>query len=112
LACEFGSYFVLDDDVRAEALAVLRDDVGVEGLSECSLERKEGRRLKKDGDAFADGPRRRISQTKRFGGSGGFADGVAGVVVVGELVEEGYVGCDEISFGREVFAAQVFVEGV
>jgi hypothetical protein len=47
-----------------------------------------------------------------LGGGGGLADEFVREGLVGELVEEGEVGGDEVSFGWEVLVAQVFVDGL
>ena len=112
LPCSFRSHFVLHHDVRLKALAVLRDKIGLEVRRERGVERSEALGLEEDRDASTDGPWVWMGERKGWSRQDRFVNDFDCVVFIRQVMEEGKVRRDEITFGREVAAAQFLVEGL
>ena len=108
----FGGGLVLDDDVGMEGLAVLRDEVGGEGGGEFAVQVHESWGGKGEGDAAAEGTKAGDGEVEEGMSGGNGLDGGARGLGVGQLVEEGEVGGDDVAFGWEVEAAEGFEVGL
>jgi hypothetical protein len=99
-----GSGFVLDDEVRAEGLAVLRDEVGLELLREVGVEGLEFGGGEGVGYAFAQRAQADDADLEWWA-VGCSVDATDDFITGWKLVEEGDVGWDLVEVCRIVLAA-------
>lgn len=107
-AGSFGGGLVLDDDVGMEGLFVLGDQVLGEAGGEFTVEVLKSGRGEGVGHAAAEGAEAGDLEVKGLLVGGGYCDGGANGVGVGEVMEQGEMGGDQVALGRKVEVAEGF----